>query len=65
MILSYYVVYVYVSKICGEKFGGCWWSFSWLGQSNPVVCHLHCAVHCPNESRTVHRQFRGLLVVCL
>ena len=22
------VEYVYVCKICEEKFGGCWWSFS-------------------------------------
>ena len=26
------VVYVYVCKTCEEKFGGCWRSFSWLGQ---------------------------------
>ena len=48
MISFYNVVYVYVCKI-GEKFGG-WWSFSWLGQSKPVVWHPHCVCDCPNES---------------
>ena len=33
---------VYVCKICEEKFGNCWWSFSWLGQSILVVWHPHC-----------------------
>ena len=32
MILFCNIVYVYVYKICQETFGGCWWSFSWLGQ---------------------------------
>ena len=45
MILFYNVVYVYVCKIGEEKFGGCWWSFSWLGQSNPVAWHLLGAFH--------------------
>ena len=31
-ILFYNIVYAYACKIC-EKLGGCWWSFSWLGQS--------------------------------
>jgi len=31
VILFCHMVYVYVCKIC-EKFYGCWWSFSWLGQ---------------------------------
>ena len=34
MILFYNIVYVYVCKICEEKFVGCWWSFSWLGQKD-------------------------------
>ena len=42
MILFHNVVYVYVCKIGEEKFGGCWWSFSWLGQSNPVAWHPRC-----------------------
>ena len=31
-ILFYNIVYVYVyvCKTSEEKFGGCWWSFSWL-----------------------------------
>ena len=41
VILFYNVVYVYVCKIGEEKFGGWWRSFSWLGQSNPVVWHPH------------------------
>ena len=44
MILFYNVVYVYVYKIGEETFGGWWRSFSWLGQSNPVVWHPHCTV---------------------
>ena len=32
-IIFYNIMYAYVCKICEEKFGGCWWSFSWLGQS--------------------------------
>ena len=35
------IMYVYVCKICEEEFGGCWWSFSWLNQSNPFVGHPH------------------------
>ena len=31
MIIFYNVVYVYGCKIGEEKFGGWWWSFSWLG----------------------------------
>ena len=50
MILFYSVVYVYVCKIGEEKFGGCWWSFLWLGQSNPVAWHPRCVCDCPNES---------------
>ena len=50
MILFYNVVYVYVCKIGEEKFGGCWWPFSWLGQSNPVAWHPRCVCDCPNES---------------
>ena len=50
MILFYNVVYVYVCKIGEERFGGCWWSFSWLGQSNPVAWHPRCVCDCPNES---------------
>ena len=50
MILFYNVVYVYICKIGEEKFGGCWWSFSWLGQSNPVFWHPHSVCDCPNES---------------
>ena len=50
VILFYNVVYVYVCKIGEEKFGAWWWSFSWLGISNPVVWHPHCVCDCPNES---------------
>ena len=52
MILFYNAMYVYVCKIGKEKFGGWWKSFSWLGQSNPVVWHPHCFCDCdcPNES---------------
>ena len=50
MILFYNVVYVYVCKIGEKQFGGWWRSFSWLGQSNPIVCHPHCVCDCPNES---------------
>ena len=46
----YNIVYVHVCKICEEKSGGCWWSFSWLGQSNPVAWHPRCVCDCPNES---------------
>ena len=49
MVSFYNVVCVYLYKIGEEKFGGWWWSFSWLGQSNPVVWHLHCVCDCPNE----------------
>ena len=42
MILFYNVVYVHVCKKGEKQFGGWWKSFSWLGQSNPVVCHPHC-----------------------
>ena len=38
MILLYNVVYVYVCKIGEKQFGTRWRSFSWLDQSNPVVC---------------------------
>ena len=38
-------LYVYVCKI-GDKFGGCSWSFSWLGKSNPIVWYLHCVCDC-------------------
>ena len=34
-------VYVYVCKIC-EKFGGCWQSFSWLGQKVKANMHGSC-----------------------
>ena len=57
MILFYNIVYVYVCKIDEEKFGGCWWSFSWLGQSNPVVWHPRCVCDCPNESTGLLFQF--------
>ena len=50
MILFYNVVYVHVCKICEERLAGCWWSFSWLGKSNPVVWHPHCVCDCLNES---------------
>ena len=52
MNLFYIVVYVYVCQIGEEKFGGCWWSFSWLGQSNPVAWHPRCVCecYCPNKS---------------
>ena len=50
MILFYNVLYVYACKIGVEKFGGCWWLFSWLGQSNPVAWHPRCVCDCPNES---------------
>ena len=33
----YNILYAYVCKIYEEKFGGCWWSFSWLGQSVSVT----------------------------
>ena len=57
MILFYNVVYVYVCKIGEEKFGRWWMSFSWLGQSNPVVWHPHCVCGCPNESTGLLFQF--------
>ena len=57
MILFYDTVHVYVCKIGEEKVGGCWWSFSWLGQSNPVVWHLHCVCDCPNKSTGLLFQF--------
>ena len=50
MVLFGNVVYVCVRKICEEKIGGCWWSFSWLRQSNPVVWHPHCVCDCPTVS---------------
>ena len=37
------VEYVYVYNICEERFGGSWWSFSWLGQSNPFGWHTDYA----------------------
>ena len=54
MILFYNVVYVCVCKIGEEKFGGCWWSFSWIGQSHPVAWHPRyvCVCDFPNESWT-------------
>ena len=36
MILFYIIVYVYVCKISEKKFGGCWLSFSWLGQTKSL-----------------------------
>ena len=45
-------VYIYISKICEKKFGGCLWSFSWLGQSNPVVWHPHCV--CDSQFQRIH-----------
>ena len=50
VILFYNVVYVYVCKIRGDKFGSCWWFFPWLGQSNSVAWHPRCICNCPNES---------------
>ena len=39
------VVYVYVCKKCEEKFGGCWRSFSWLGQkvtdNHGLMSYMH------------------------
>ena len=32
-MIFFNVLFVYVCKICKEKFGGCWWLFSWLGQT--------------------------------
>ena len=57
MILFYNVVCVYVCAIGEENFGGWWMSFSWLGQSNPVVWHPHCVFDCPNESTGLLFQF--------
>ena len=37
LFVTVYMHYVYV--LCEERFGGCWWSFSWLGQSIPVAWH--------------------------
>ena len=50
MILFYNVENVYVCKIGEKKFGWWWRSFSWLGQSNPVVWHCVCKCDCPNKS---------------
>ena len=48
---------VHVCNIGEEKFGGWWWSFSWLGQSNPIVWHLHCVCDCPNKATGLLFQF--------
>ena len=55
MIFVGNVVYVYVCKIDEEKLGGCWWSCSWLGQSNPFVWHPHCVCDCHNGNESTTR----------
>ena len=41
-MLFYKIVYVYVYVcICEEKLGGCWWSFSWLGQGYYSFTNSH------------------------
>ena len=55
--LFYNVAYAYVCKTGEEKFGGWWKSFSWLGQSNPVVWHPHCVCDGTNESTGLLLQF--------
>ena len=57
VILFYNVVYVCVCKIGAKQFDGWWMSFSWLGQSNPVVWHPHCVYDCPNKSTGLLFQF--------
>ena len=48
MILFYNLVYGYVCKISEEKFGGgCWWSFSWLGQKVNDNMHSSCRLSRP------------------
>ena len=42
VILFCNIVYVYVCKICEEKVGWCWWSFSWLGQKVKDSMHSSC-----------------------
>ena len=43
------MIFCNVVYVC-EMFAICWWSFSWLGQSNPVVWHMHCVGDCPNDT---------------
>ena len=42
MILFCHIMYVYVCKICEVKFGGCLWSFLWLGQKLKDNMHGTC-----------------------
>ena len=54
--LFYNIVYVYVCKICEEKFGGCWWLFSWLGQKVKDSMHSSCQ---PSRHRYVILFLKG------
>ena len=41
-MIFFNVVYLNVCKICEENFGGCWWSFSWLGEKVKDSMHSSC-----------------------
>ena len=46
------VVYAYVYTICEERFGSCWWSFSWLDKK--VKMRLTSAPCCHRLPASVH-----------
>ena len=56
-------VYIHVCKICAEKFGGCWWSFSWLGQKVKDTMSIHRPYR-PSRLRYVIR-YVILLIKCV
>ncbi len=53
-------IIAYVCPICEYKLRGCWWSFSWLGQSNMTVWHPHCVCDC--QFQRIHWTTVSILV---
>ena len=58
MILCYNIIYV--CKISEDKLGGCWWSFSWLGQKVKYNMHSCMPIKTTSLRQSVDKMAKSI-----